>query len=133
MSEQENSDETEHPDGLPKPRDDPTIKYCHEGKQYKLLGRHDRIIEIVHFDPDGPAGGIVVVDFVDTDDQPPHEHERTDAGATKAALEEYIEEHGEKGGVITVNRLQKDIGELKIGEVDPWSYHELYEEGFEGS
>jgi len=110
---------------LPKPSEDPTIKYCHEGKQYNV-STADSDIEIVKFDPDGPCGGIVVIDWVDTDGHPLHEHQRDDAGISKENLDPYLEKYEDKGGVITANLLLREIRELNILEVDPRSYDQIY-------
>lgn len=126
----EESDGAATADELPHPDADPTLKYCHEGKRYDIFGR-DRQLEVVEYVADGPAGGVVVIDFVDADDQPLHEPKRDDSGISRDALAPYIDEYGDDGGVITANCLLRELRELNIGEVDVWSYADLYHERVE--
>lgn len=115
---------TDHPDDLPHPQEDPDIRYLHEGKQYTVFD--GRTFEIVRWDRDGPAGGIVVVEWVNEPGHPPHESNRDDAGISHEALQSWIDKYGDEGGVLTGNCILRGVRELNIGEVDPNSYTDLY-------
>lgn len=107
---------------LPHPRDDPDIKYLHEGKQYST--RQGEVFEIVAYDPSGPAGGLVVTKWANRSSHPLHEHQRDGGGVSRDVLAPYLNEYD--GAVQTANMMFADIRDLRIMEEDPGSYSDIY-------
>lgn len=113
---------------LPHPSEEPEIRWCHEGKEYKVAGIESNI-RVVKYLPNELSGtGLVVVEFTDREDTPLHETERDESGVEKEALQPYIEKYGDMGAVMSAPRLVKDMQDFKIQEVDFESYHEIYYE-----
>jgi len=95
---------------------DPNRQYLAEGTQYVAFG--GPVFEIVKWIRDGPGGGIVVVTWVDRDGHPSHEHERPDQGVSQEALQLYIDEYGDQGGIVTADCILRDINQNWITTVD---------------
>lgn len=117
---------------LPDPADDPTLAYCHPGKQYETLDGSARVLTVIDYIPDGPDGleGIVILE-ADGDAYLPHEFERDVGGVTRAAVAEHVPDASNRA-VYSARGLIRAVGQLELGEVDAWSYDDLYYEFVEG-
>lgn len=112
---------------LPHPSEDPDIRYCHEGKQYDVLGVDVRLT-IVEYDPDGTAevaGGIVILEAADEGHILPNEFDRSNAGVSRKAVEGRIPDEGHRA-VYSVTGLINSVGQMELAEVDAYSYDDLY-------
>jgi hypothetical protein len=126
MVDDANSDEeSESGDELPHPRDDPTIKYCHEGKRYDVAGI-DTTFEIVAFDPDTlpELDGLVLIETVDG--SPINsEHQHHKGGVSRKVLGEHTPDDADRA-VWTATGLLSCIRRLEILEDEPGSYRDYY-------
>lgn len=111
---------------LPAPETDPTLKYAHEGKRYRI-GISDTPVEVARYHPDElpQCEGVVVLE-VEGGTGDTHEHTRPDAGVSAEVLEPYVEEYGDEGVVVTGALLRKDVEQLRLVEDDSRSYADLY-------
>jgi hypothetical protein len=110
---------------LPHPRDDPDIKYCHEGKRYDVAGS-DTTFEIVTFDPGTlpELDGLVVIETVDG--SPINsEHQHRKGGVSRKVLGEHTSDDADRA-VWTATGLLSCIRRLEILEDDVGSYRDYY-------
>lgn len=109
---------------LPEPSERPDIQHFHPGKEYEVIGGGR--FTITAWYPDALPNGDGVVEFqMDGDAIAQSEHERDDAGVSRALLEP-LEPEGSDRGVMSVAGFMSDIRTITIGECDGYSYSDLY-------
>jgi hypothetical protein len=112
-------------DELPHPRDDPTIKYCHEGKRYDVAGS-DTTFEIAAFDAETlpELDGLVIIESVDGS-RINSEHQHRKGGVSRKVLGEHTPADADRA-VWTATGLLSCIRRLEILEDDTGSYRDYY-------
>lgn len=110
---------------LPHPRDDPPIKYAHEGKQYQIFATGQTFhIDTCLADAMPTQDGVVIIES-DDGEHILSEHRHSRGGVSRKAIADYIPDEAERAAW-TVRGLITQLRNMEIGEVDPGSYDELY-------
>lgn len=111
-----------HLGGLPEPSEDPDVAYIHPGKTWDVIGGGE--FTITGYYPEGPADGVVEFQMAGGV-HAMSEYEQKSSGASREALEQYEPEDSDRG-VMTVNGFMSRVQAVEIGEVDAYSYSDLF-------
>jgi len=109
---------------LPHPNDDSDLRYTHIGKQFEIVGA-DTTFEIVDRDDSvlPQADGIIIIES--DSNMIRSEHRTGTSSVSSSALKEH-EPEAENKAVWTVRGHMKAFNNLRIQELDQYSYGDLY-------